>query len=255
MDFQDLNKYSTRETHSTASPYDQARSVPADTKKTVCDAWNGYHSVPLHNDDRHFTTFLTPWGRYRYKTTPQGYAASGDGYTRRYDEIISHIGNHTKCIDDALIWADDTPTCYDRTVEWLTTCGNKGITLNPKKFVFAKDTVEFAGHTISPSSILPSPSYTQSIRDFPTPKSLTNLRAWFGLINQVAYMFSTTEPMKPFRHLLKQNEPFKWTQELQTAMDSAKDHIIGLMATGVRIYDKCLPKCLVTDWSKEGVGF
>ena len=29
--------------------------------KRVCDAWNGYHAVPLHPDDKHFTTFITPW--------------------------------------------------------------------------------------------------------------------------------------------------------------------------------------------------
>ena len=49
-------------------------------------------------------------GRYRYKTAPQGYIASGDGYTRRYDEIVAHIKNKTKCIDDTLLWA---PTIED----------------------------------------------------------------------------------------------------------------------------------------------
>jgi hypothetical protein len=52
-------------------------------KKSVFDAWNGYHSVPLHPDDTHFTTFITPWGRYRYLTAPQGYKVSGDGYSAR----------------------------------------------------------------------------------------------------------------------------------------------------------------------------
>ena len=49
--------------------------------------------VPLHWQDavkdRHYTTFITPWGRYRYCTAPQDYIPSGDGYPRRYDEITS----------------------------------------------------------------------------------------------------------------------------------------------------------------------
>ena len=48
-------------THHTQIPFHQARSVPQGTKKTVCDAWNGYHAVPLHPDDKHFRTFITPW--------------------------------------------------------------------------------------------------------------------------------------------------------------------------------------------------
>ena len=63
VDFQPLNSHATRETHHTQSPFHQARSVPQGKKKTVFDAWNGYHSVPLHKDDRHLTTFITPWGR------------------------------------------------------------------------------------------------------------------------------------------------------------------------------------------------
>lgn len=68
VDFQPLNVHATRETHHTPSPFHQARLVPHGTKKSVLDAWNGYHSVLIHPDDRHLTTFITPWGRYRYKT-------------------------------------------------------------------------------------------------------------------------------------------------------------------------------------------
>ena len=65
--------------HHTQSPFHQARAVPQGKKKTVFDAWNGYHSVPLHPADRNYTTFITPWRRYRYCTAPQDYIASGDG--------------------------------------------------------------------------------------------------------------------------------------------------------------------------------
>ena len=142
---QPLNTHATRETHHTLSPFHQARSVPQGKKKTVFDAWNGYHSVPIRQEDRHFTTFITPWGRYRYKTAPQGYIVSGDGYTRRYDEIVSSIPNKTKCIDDVLLWSDDIEQSFFQAIEWLDTCGRHGITLNPEKFAFALDTIEFAG--------------------------------------------------------------------------------------------------------------
>ena len=102
VDFQALNLHATCETHHTQSLFHQARSVPHNMKKTVFDCWNGYHSVPLH-----LTTFITPWGRYRYNTAPLGYIVSGDGYSRRFDEIVSHVPNKTKCIDDSLLWADN----------------------------------------------------------------------------------------------------------------------------------------------------
>ena len=78
VDFQAFNLHATRETHHTQSPFHLARSVPGGTKKTVFNCWNGYYSVLLHPDDHHLTTFITLWGRHRYKTATQGYIASGD---------------------------------------------------------------------------------------------------------------------------------------------------------------------------------
>lgn len=91
------NRSATRESSHTDTPFHQARAVPPGTFKTVFDAWNGYHFVPLRECDRHYTTFKTPWGRYRYIVAPQGYTASGDGYTARYDQLVSHIPKHTRC--------------------------------------------------------------------------------------------------------------------------------------------------------------
>ena len=81
VDMQSLNKASVRQTHHTRSPFMLATSVPAGKTKSVLDVWNSFHSVPLMEEDRDKTTFITPWGRYWYKVSPQGYLASMDGYT------------------------------------------------------------------------------------------------------------------------------------------------------------------------------
>ena len=62
-------------------------TIPHNTLKTTVDAWNGFHSVKIKEEDKHFTTFITPYGRYRYAMAPQGWLASGDGYMQRYDKI------------------------------------------------------------------------------------------------------------------------------------------------------------------------
>lgn len=256
VDFQPLNLHATRETHHTKSPYHQARAVPKGVKKSVFDAWNGYHSVPLHPDDSHFTTFLTPWGRYRYLTAPQGYKASGDGYTARFDALLADIPNFTKCIDDALLWSPDIAQAFDAAVQWLQLCGNNGITLNPAKFAFALDTVQFAGFEIGPHTVKPATKFTRAITEFPTPTSSTDVRSWFGLVNQVAYTFSHADIMAPFRALLKPSAgPFAWSDDLQSAFEASKLQIVSAIGRGVEIFDKHRTTCLATDWSKSGIGF
>ena len=51
VDFQALNKAAYRQTHATIAPFQQATSIPKDTYKSVLDAWEGYHSIPLDQDD------------------------------------------------------------------------------------------------------------------------------------------------------------------------------------------------------------
>ena len=255
VDLQALNKHCARETHHTPSPFHQAMSVPGGKKKSVFDAWNGYHSVPIRECDRHLTTFITPWGRYRYRTTPQGYIASGDGYTRRFDEIVSDFPNKTKCIDDTCMWADSIEECFFQACQWLDLCGRSGIVLNPEKFSFAQDTVEFAGFEISLDKVKPCSRYLDAIRQFPTPSTITDIRSWFGLINQVTCYASMTDKMRPFRDLLKPKTPFYWDQQLQQLFEESKQRILESIQHGITIFDKGRSTCLVTDFSKDGIGF
>ena len=255
VDFQALNKYATRETHHTPSPFHLARSIPHHKKKTIFDAWNGYHGVVLAEEDKDYTIFITPWGRYRYKVAPQGYISSGDAYTRRYDNIIAGVKNIIKCIDDSLLWSDNTEDSFTQAVQYLDLCGHNSIILNPTKFTFGADEVEFAGFEITNTNVRPCDKFLRAILDFPTPLNLTDIRSWFGLVNQVSYAFSMTERMLPFRTLLKPSSKFEWTEELDTAFQMSKKIITQEIENGVRIYDKSRATCLATDWSKSGVGF
>ena len=42
---------------------------------------------------------------------------------------------------------------------------------------------------------------------------------------------------------------------LQKLFEDSKNMLIDLVHEGVRTYDPCLPTCLQTDWSKEGIGY
>ena len=255
IDFQELNKHASREVHHTPSPFHLARSVPHNVKKSICDNWNGYHGVRLVEKDWHYTTFTTPWGRYQYMVAPQGYIASGDAFTKRYDAITTDVRNMVKCVDDSLLWANDINQCFTQICEYITLCGMNGIILNPAKFKFAVDEVEFAGFHITKDKVHPSDKFSSAISNFPTPTNLTDVRSWFGLVNQISHAFSVADTMLPFRSLLKPGNKFEWTTDLDHAFQESKKKIVKEINKGVRIFDKSRPTCLATDWSKTGIGF
>ena len=109
---------------------------------------------------------------------------------------------------------------------FLEKCSKAGCIFNPLKFQFAEEEVDFIGFTITPSGIKPTKKFIKTIMDFPEPASLTDVRAWFGVINQVSYAFAMAPHMAPFRHLLSSKVPFYWSDELGEAFRKAKMEII-----------------------------
>ena len=255
VDLSPLNRFCKRESHSGESPFLLARRVPGGTWKTVSDAWNGYHSVPLRESDRHLTTFITPFGRYRYRRAPQGFLSSGDGYNRRFGEILRDFERKERCVDDTIFYDTTLESHWWRALEFLSTVGSAGIVLHPDKFQFCERTVNFAGFRISENSIEPLPKYLDAIKSFPTPKGITDVRSWFGLLNQVSNYGQLRDAIAPFRKFLSPKNKFYWDEELDDAFNKSKAVIVDAIREGVRIFDITKLTCLRTDWSKRGLGY
>ena len=259
VDISPLNKFCKRETHPGETPFCCARRIPRNTWKTVTDAWNGFHSIPLRESDRYLTTFITPWGRWRYKRGVQGYLSTGDAYNRRFDAILADF-TRKECVTDDTCHYDpisDLENHWWRTIDYLTTVGNAGVILNPDKLQFAQREVDFAGFRVGETSIEPLPKYFNAISEFPTPISNTDIRSWFGLVNQVANYAQLRDMMAPFKPFLSPKVKFNWTPELNTAFTKSKEAIIQAIHKGVQIFDITKPTCLRIDWSakKKGIGY
>ena len=255
VDLSPLNKFCRRETFATESPFHLARRIPKDTWKTVTDAWNGYHSVPLRSSDRYLTTFITPFGRWRYTRAPQGFLSSGDGYNRRFAAILSAFDRKERCVDDTIHYDTDLEQHWWRTIDFLVCVGRSGIVLNPEKFQFAEKCVDFAGFRVSDTTIEPLPKYLDAIRCFPSPESTTDIRSWFGLVNQVGNYAQLRDTMAPFKPFLSPRCKFAWCPELESAFQTSKTAIVESIRQGVEIFDMKKRTCLRPDWSQRGIGY
>uniref|UniRef100_A0A0P4VNI8 Reverse transcriptase n=1 Tax=Scylla olivacea TaxID=85551 RepID=A0A0P4VNI8_SCYOL len=259
VDFQKLNQACLRETHHTRTPFDLISSVPKHTFKTVADAYSGYHQIPLDSESRKLTTFITPWGRFRYRRTPMGHCAAQDAFTKRLDDIMSDVPRKIKCVDDTLLHDESVAEAFWHTYGFLQKCRDNGVTLRPDKFSFCKRNVTFAGYLLGWEDYQPSHDLIKSITEFmmPASPSLTDIRSWFGLVNQVAPFLAVAPIMEPFRELLKKpaGKTVYWDNTLDAIFTSAKDTIKNLAAEGLKFYDTSRPTAVLTDYSRQGIGF
>ena len=157
-------------------------------------------------------------------------------------------------VDDTLHYDASLQQHWSRTIDYLMLLGRSDIVLNPEKFQFAQRTVDFAGFRLSNSTIQ-LPKYLDAIRDFPTPTSTTDIRSWFGLVNQVTNYAQLRDTMKPFKPFLSPKTRFLWSPDLESAFNSSKQEIVSAIKHGVEIFDLGRRTCLRPDWSKLGIGY
>ncbi|KAK4327848.1 hypothetical protein Pmani_001697 [Petrolisthes manimaculis] len=229
VDFQKLNSCCLRETHHTPAPFDMVSDVPPHSFKTVADAHWGFHQVELDEDSRHLTTFITPWGRYQYCRTPMGHCSATDAYTKRFDDAVTDLPRKHKCVDDTLLYDSSVEGAFWHTYEFLELCAKKGITLKPEKFSFCKREVEFVDFHLGWEEYRPTEDRLAAIRNFTVPSqpTITNIRSWFGFVNQLAPFLAAAPVMTPFRDLLKKPTGSKSNGRAEAAVKSAKRVLRG----------------------------
>ena len=91
--------------HPFPAPKDIAARVPKGKKCfAVFTAVNGYWQIPLEEESGKFTTFITEWGRFRYKRAPTMVLVSlGDEFCARTDRALADIQGVYKLVDNILI--------------------------------------------------------------------------------------------------------------------------------------------------------
>ena len=87
-----------------------------------------------------------------------------------------------------------------------------GITLNSRKCEFCKTSLMFLGHVIDQRGITADPNKTAAIQQMETPKSVSELRRFLGMVNQLGkFSPNIFELSKPLRELLSAKKAWLWT--------------------------------------------
>ena len=170
---------------------------------------------------------------------------SGAGYNRQFDAILSHFERKERCVDDKCHYDDDLEAHWWRTIDLLSTCGAAG--MGRERLISLT-----SGYQRTKS---PLPKYIDAIQSFPTPANTTDMRSWFGLINQVANYAQLRNALKMLRPIFSPKYKFFWTPVLKRAIEESEEVIVNAICKGVEILDVKRPTCLRPDWSKEGIRY
>ena len=227
---------------------------------TKLDLIKGYYQIPLDKNSREYTAFSTHHSHYQFKTLSFGLKNSGIAFQKNMQQILSEF-----CFDKVLVYIDDILIMSETLEEHLQLVGkvlntlkNNGIKIKLSKCEFFKAEVSFLGHIIWRIGIRKSPEFIQKIKDYPKPKTVTELRQFLGLVNfQRKFISRCSEIGKPLSELTggPKKKVITWTNEMDTAFDTLKTRLVEEVVLSFPDYSEKSNKLeLFVDASGIGVG-
>ena len=162
VDLRDVNSKIIVETH----PLPSINEMLMTLKKVEINT-----KIPLTEESKDITAFITPDGLYRFTRVPYGLASASSLFQRMMHVIFKDVKGVLYFQDDILIYATSQIE-HDRILRTvLTKLRLHGLNVNREKCRFSQKSVDYLGHTITSAGITPEENLVRAILDAPAPES------------------------------------------------------------------------------------
>ena len=140
-------------------------------------------------------------GAYRFLTGFYGLADMTAEFQKAMDRTLNHAPN-AFVVGDILIVSKGDKKEHEKLVsEILSRLDNENLALKLAKCEFLQSEVNWLGHKLSPTGIVPKITKTETILSLNSPKSLQQLRSFMGSINHlskfITHAASLTDKLRP----------------------------------------------------------
>ncbi len=234
---------------------------------STLDAAQGYHQCPIRAEDMHKTAFNTRQGHWEYRQMSFGLSCAPAVYVQAMNQIFSgeafRAGKATAyisgasveerarqiesdpkmaelaenllqdcvCIyiDDILIHSKNEKDHVEHVRKVLNRLRAYQLFLKAEKCFFARKEVEYLGHKITPEGITVCDDKVESVKTWPQPKTVGDIRQFLGLCGFYRkFIKGYGQTAKPLTDLTKKEASddtgalHEFGEEQQTAFETLK---------------------------------
>ena len=150
---------------------------------TKNDLKSGYHQIRMKEGDEWKTVFKTKYGLYEWLVMPFGLTNAPSAFMRLMNHALrAFLGGFVVAyFDDILVYNKNIDKHIDHLHCVLDVLRKEKLYANLKKYFFCMDKIVFLGYVVSAKGIEMDEEKMKAIKEWPTPKSIMEVRSFHSL--------------------------------------------------------------------------
>ena len=255
LDYRALNKITIKNRYPIPRIDDLLDQLQGSKCWSSADLMSGYWQLRIDESDVPKTAFKTHIGLYQWKVLPMGISNGPSAFVTAMSKAMrKHINVRLIVyMDDLLIYSKNEQEHLRDLRAVLQTLREEKLYLKKEKCHFLKEEVEFLGHIVSKDGIKVDPTKVAAVKDWPTPKDVSEVRSFLGLTNYFRkFIVGYASVVRPMTALLAKDAPYTWSPQCSAAFEAVKHALTS--APVLKLPDLNKPFVVVTDASDFCLG-
>jgi len=156
IEYRALNAVTVKKRYPMPIVEEQLAKLSGNSYFTTLDMTSGYYQIPMGQESKKFTPFLTPDGLYEFNVMPFGLLNAPMVFQEVIMDLLrqlEHQRNIISYVDEVIIPSKTVDEGLVILNEFLQAIRSAGLTLRPSKCSFLQSKVKFLGHLVTANGI------------------------------------------------------------------------------------------------------
>lgn len=195
---------------------------------TALDLSNGFLQIPLSEEAKDKTAFVTEDETARFERMPFGLCGAPGEFQKLMNLIFRELMNKNIVglyLDDIILPALDCKDLLIKLRMVFEVLRKAKLTLKPSKCIFGAQELDYLGFRISKGKVQPGRKVS-AITGYPTPKNVHEVRQFLGLAGFFRRFIQNYAVLaRPITALTRKEVKFIWNTEQQQAFEILKQKL------------------------------
>lgn len=230
IDYRALNKVTVKNHYPIPLIADLFDQLGDATYFTKLDLRSGYHQVRIAAGDEEKTACVTRYGAFDWLVMPFGLTNAPATFCTLMNQVFQEYLDKFVVVylDDIVIYSKTLEEHQKHLRKVFVKLREHHLFVKREKCAFAQQEIGFLGHIVGAGKIRMDPKKIQAIRDWPSPKNITELRSFLGLVNYYRrFIKGYSGKASLLTDLLKKESPWKWLSSHQGVFQALKDVVMS----------------------------